>query len=356
MSAETIARWNAIPMAGEPRSLKVLAHPRPRSIPDDDDDISLVSRSPSPPPMDVDQDPYKYDEYVSRPIPEVITVETKIKPSNKGFAMLAKLGWREGEPLGLSGEGTHCSRVDPVPFQIKQDSLGLGRLTQDIRMIETTVSQRRDMDSERMTRESEEQRKAREDQVARRSILESELSSAIQAFYCELCDKQFKNVAAYTEHTNSYAHHHKARFKDMQSSMRGTHDDAEKRKERERKIEERSLRKIAAAKGIKLTKPPAAVVSPTPAGSSRGDMDIDGGPISTGSVKSSGWTTGSTTSGWTPIDAGSLPTSETVPPPQSPPPLPAIVPPQPQAPPVEEPVGKAHAARLGWQQFQKKRR
>lgn len=51
--------------------------------------------------MDVD----KYDEYVRRPEREVITVDTKINSSNKGFAMLAKLGWIEGQPLGLSGDG-----------------------------------------------------------------------------------------------------------------------------------------------------------------------------------------------------------------------------------------------------------
>ena len=51
--------------------------------------------------MDID----KYDEYVSGYEREIVTVETKIKPSNKGFAMLAKLGWVEGQPLGLSGDG-----------------------------------------------------------------------------------------------------------------------------------------------------------------------------------------------------------------------------------------------------------
>ena len=46
-----------------------------------------------------------YDEHVKGPIREVITVETKIKSSNIGFAMLAKMGWVEGSPLGLSGDG-----------------------------------------------------------------------------------------------------------------------------------------------------------------------------------------------------------------------------------------------------------
>lgn len=59
--------------------------------------------------MDVDLDGdhiHKYDDYVRGPAREVVTVETKIKPTNKGFAMLAKLGWVEGQPIGLSSDGT----------------------------------------------------------------------------------------------------------------------------------------------------------------------------------------------------------------------------------------------------------
>ncbi|KAF7310706.1 hypothetical protein HMN09_00613500 [Mycena chlorophos] len=321
---------------------------RPRSIDEEDDNISLVSRSPSPLPMDVDtRDPYKYDEYSSKPLPpETITAETRIKPTNRGFAMLAKLGWREGQPLGLSEDG----RVDPVPLNLHAGSLGLGRLTQDFRVIETTVSQRRDMDSERMTKESDEQRQTREDNVARSMVLQNELSSTIKAFYCELCDKQFTKVAAYTEHTNSYAHHHKARFKDMQSSMRGTQDDADKRKEKERKREERELRKLAAAKGIKLAKsapaapaPPMAAAPPAPPAPNPSDMDIDGEPINPPPA-----------SGWIPVPP-SEPSTSTAPPALAVP-EPAIVAQPPAPATVEQPTGKAHASRLGWQQFQKKRR
>lgn len=71
---------------------------------DDDGDISLVSRSPSPvahDQMDID----KYDDYVRGPVREVITVDTKIKSTNIGFKMLSKLGWVEGQPLGLSQDG-----------------------------------------------------------------------------------------------------------------------------------------------------------------------------------------------------------------------------------------------------------
>lgn len=69
--------------------------------------MSIVSRSPSP-VLDKDveiKDSNLYDEHVRRPAREVITVETRIKSTNKGFALLAKMGWTEGTPLGVSGEG-----------------------------------------------------------------------------------------------------------------------------------------------------------------------------------------------------------------------------------------------------------
>jgi G-patch protein len=71
---------------------------------DSDGDVSLVSRSPSPAAQD-QMDIDKYDDYVPGPIREVITVDTKIQNTNKGFKMLSNLGWVEGQPLGLSQDG-----------------------------------------------------------------------------------------------------------------------------------------------------------------------------------------------------------------------------------------------------------
>ncbi|KDR84768.1 hypothetical protein GALMADRAFT_51883 [Galerina marginata CBS 339.88] len=259
--------------------------------------------------MDVDESHlHKYDEYIRRPAREVITVETKIKPSNKGFALLAKLGWVAGQPVGLSGEG----RVDPIPFHIKSDLTGLGKASQDVRMIEETVSQRRGLDSERQQRESEEQRRLREDTVARKTALESEISSTLRAFYCTLCDKQFKNVAQYDEHTNSYAHHHKARFKDMQANVRiKPQDEVEKRKEKERKREEKELRKIAAASGIKIPKP-VAIPNPSIALAPPSSSDNDNASVSTMEVdpkstepKRSNWASGQGSNSPAPSHGGS---------------------------------------------------
>jgi hypothetical protein len=69
--------------------------------------------------MDID----KYDEYASGYAREQITVDTKIKSNNKGFAMLANLGWSEGQPLGLSGDGASCvsqARLCPLTLRPAQ--------------------------------------------------------------------------------------------------------------------------------------------------------------------------------------------------------------------------------------------
>jgi len=47
----------------------------------------------------------------------------KLDNSNKGFAMLAKMGYKEGTSLGKGNQG----RVDPVEVVLKKDKSGLGR-------------------------------------------------------------------------------------------------------------------------------------------------------------------------------------------------------------------------------------
>lgn len=288
----------------------------------------------------------KYDEYVRGPEREVITVETKIKSTNKGFAMLAKLGWSEGQPLGQSAD----ARVDPIPFHVKNDLTGLGKTTQDFRMIETTVAERRKLDSERQRKETEYQRKAREDDAARRAALKSEISDTLKAFYCSLCEKQFQNVAQYDEHTNSYAHHHKARLRDMQANTRmTTQEDVDKRKEKERKREEKELRKIAKAAGIKMAKPtttPAIVPSAQTPAAAETSLPSE---AQSSSFKKAGWATvsapvepatGFKRAGWASLDsnASSAPSAS----------LPTLLPPVVSPPPTSRSAATPTFRTGGW--------
>merc|ERR1719158_427162 len=47
------------------------------------------------------------------------------EPSNKGFAMLAKMGYKAGDSLGKDNTG----RVEPVGVEVKVGRGGLGRET-----------------------------------------------------------------------------------------------------------------------------------------------------------------------------------------------------------------------------------
>jgi hypothetical protein len=53
------------------------------------------------------------------------------------------------------------ARVDPVPFVINTGNSGIGKAAMDSRIIEATVAQRRDLDSERQMKESDDQIQAR---------------------------------------------------------------------------------------------------------------------------------------------------------------------------------------------------
>ncbi|EJT98903.1 hypothetical protein DACRYDRAFT_118217 [Dacryopinax primogenitus] len=217
-----------------------------RSDEEEDDDVSLVSRSPSPQrEKEVTLTTYDDEGYGY----ERVTVNTPLGAGNKGHALLLKMGWKAGEGLGPSGEG----RKEPVPFVMKSDSLGLGKLSQELRIAQTVVERRREMESERMIRETLAEKHAREDMVARQQAVQEEVKHQIRLFFCELCSKQYANVAQYDEHLRSYSHTHKQRMKEvMEQQRRAGSADTDARREKERRREEKELKKMAAAAGIKL--------------------------------------------------------------------------------------------------------
>jgi len=185
-----------------------------------------------------------------------------------------------------------------------------------------------------------------QDNVARRAYIQSEVTETLRSFYCTVCEKQFKNVAQYDEHCNSYAHHHKIRFKEMQWSERAKANSQgaiEMRREKERKREEKELRKAAKAAGVKLSTvtpavstvstvqnpvitTPGPTVEPIPAPLEK-KSGFTGGGWSTVSSSSGG---GFKKSGWATVSSPPKPLSP--PPPPSDPPHVTSIPPPPMTP------------------------
>ena len=91
--------------------------------------------------------------------------------------------------------------MDPIPFTVKQDSTGLGKYNQDFKMIETTVAQRRNLESERMQFETTEQRLQREVRFCRSLVIEN--SKAYIQYDLGLCSSKscYKNRNIYCSPT-----------------------------------------------------------------------------------------------------------------------------------------------------------
>lgn len=179
-------------------------------------------------------------------------------------------------------------------------------------MIETTVSQRRELVSERQIRETSEERHFREQKAAEKEALANQIATTLRSFYCSLCDKQYQTVAQYDEHTNSYAHHHRQRFKDMQTNAKGlsyNKSDRDSRLEKERKREEKELKRMAKARGVKVSSvslPTTSNVEPLTPSTSIPTEPSKG-------FKTSGWTSISKQEGgrnrWSVVDTSSAATT-----------------------------------------------
>ena len=52
-----------------------------------------------------------YNEHMKGIDEEIVTLETKIRNTNIGYAMLQKLGWKDGEGLGARGQGEHTNNA-----------------------------------------------------------------------------------------------------------------------------------------------------------------------------------------------------------------------------------------------------
>ncbi|KAF8931148.1 G patch domain-containing protein 8, partial [Dissophora ornata] len=171
-------------------------------------------------------------------------MDTHIPPSNVGYQLLLKMGWKAGTGLGQTATG----RTAPIPIERKQDVLGIGKQEVDTWYNESSTARRKATEVERQAEETEMARIRREKQVEQQKAVQAELEMIKSAFYCALCDKQYERISDYEVHLSSYDHNHKKRFKEMKDTSRaGAASTTNKIKEKERKREERELAKMQEA-------------------------------------------------------------------------------------------------------------
>jgi len=75
-------------------------------------------------------------------------LQKAIDSSNKGFALLKKMGYKEGESLGKSNTG----RLEPIPIEVRNDRSGIGREDALQKVIETKYKIRQKHREDQMKR------------------------------------------------------------------------------------------------------------------------------------------------------------------------------------------------------------
>lgn len=194
--------------------------------------------------------------------PEKASLDTELSSSNKGYKLLEKMGWKEQTGLGKHEQG----RVDPIRPDINEGSMGLGK---DSQYTELAL----DATKERVALAIEKELTAEDIKAAMIAQIHEEMSQEIRRetksdFYCETCDKQYKNVLEMENHLSSYDHHHKKRLADLKRAeySRGEED----RRKRQKKLEDKEAKRIqalAAEKAAAVTTgaPPLPASPPPPA-------------------------------------------------------------------------------------------
>eukprot|EP00899_Mesostigma_viride_P000313 jgi/Mesvir1/10282/Mv07826-RA.1 len=202
---------------------------------------------------------------------QVVTMDTRIPPSNIGHRLLLKMGWGGGG-LGRRGDGIR----EPIRVDLKGERLGLGKCREDdwYTAEENITRKRLDVEVE----ESEEQAKKRMERSERQQKVQEEVKSIVRAFYCELCNKQYKLAVEHEAHLSSYDHHHAKRMKEskeMAAAQRGGDAAREERARREAMREQKELeRRVAAVAAIT---PVASTTTQVVVG--KGELQMPGGPV-----------------------------------------------------------------------------
>ncbi|KAH9464440.1 hypothetical protein Pst134EA_002887 [Puccinia striiformis f. sp. tritici] len=191
----------------------------------------------------------------------------KLGINNKGMQLLLKMGWVEGNGLGVGQKG----RKDPIPTPAQTPLLGLGKATQDAYMLSSAISKPKELESIVIARETEEAKVKREEKVKEVQNRVVEREDRLKTFHCQVCDKGYTTITQFEEHERSYAHHHARRALEAKGARKAIGGSAavEVKLEKERKREAKELERMARAAGMNLdTRPPVSI---KPEGSKTGN-------------------------------------------------------------------------------------
>ncbi|CAM9500835.1 unnamed protein product [Hapterophycus canaliculatus] len=184
--------------------------------------------------------------YIDTASLDAASVDKPIGEENRGFRLLTKMGWKLGQGLGAKGDGITV----PVVLGTQVATLGLGKAAEDDRFTDEAARERKKLDSEVV--ETEEMKAKRLEKAKRQETIKEQVQEMNKEFYCETCDKQYKNVSEMSNHYSSYDHHHVKRLKEAaeaEKARRGKTFNREKEQKKEWEEMQRRLKATQAATG-----------------------------------------------------------------------------------------------------------
>ena len=183
----------------------------------------------------------------------------RLGEDNVGFKMLKLLGgYKGGGGLGKSEQGI------AAPIQVKpqeEANLGLGKGAEFDHIAEEATKQ-----GNRWYEDSQEIIERKIETANREGKIEEERTLMNASFFCEICNKQYKNIAEIEEHLKSYDHAHKKRALELKEGekKRKRESGGDAREEQRRKEERRLAKELE--NRIKAHLPPSqpSFVPPPP--------------------------------------------------------------------------------------------
>jgi hypothetical protein len=140
---------------------------------------------------------------------EEATADGRIGGGNIGFQLLKKMGWKDESGLGKTNQGRRfinllisfmavlITRIAgiaaPISASSSEGAVGLGKQAEYDEAIVDATKERRRLDVE--IDQTEEVKRRRTENASRETALETDLKQMNREFYCEICDKQYKNVS-----------------------------------------------------------------------------------------------------------------------------------------------------------------